>query len=342
RSTDFEVHRNWLAITHSLPVSKWYYEDKSEWTLDYPPFFAWFEWILSQFAPFADKDMLVVDNLGYASDATIYFQRITVIMSELVLLYALKKFLMLSENKAMRYVIASSIFLNPGMIIIYDYHKPHLLLDIYKHIHFQYNGFLFGILLLSIAYAKEGNDLLCGVMFAILLNFKHIFLYLAPAYFVYLLRHYCFQKAVGTENTAFSFSRFFFLGIAVASIFSLSFGPFIYMGQLKQVLSRLFPFKRGLCHAYWAPNFWALYSFVDRVLIIAAKRLGWELNEVAISSFTRGLVGDTNYAILPQVQANHTFMVTFAFQVVSIFFLELCRIHHSFIVVIEIYCSLLH
>ncbi|CAJ0826377.1 8071_t:CDS:10, partial [Entrophospora sp. SA101] len=176
RSTDFEVHRNWLAITHSLPISKWYYEDTSEWTLDYPPFF------------------------------------------------------------------------------------------------------------------RMGNDLLCGITFAILLNFKHIFLYLSPAYFIYLLRNYCFKNTTDIkESKNFSIKNFLILGASVIIIFLISFGPFMYLNQIGQVLGRLFPFKRGLCHAYWAPNFWALYSALDRVLIVAGKQLGLELNEAAVDSVTRGL-----------------------------------------------------
>lgn len=305
KSTDFEVHRNWLAITHSLPVKEWYYEKTSEWTLDYPPFFAAFEWLLSQAARYVDPAMLVVENLKYDSWRTIYFQRATVIFSELILLYALNRFIKSAPqaNKHLAHITSLSIFFSPGLLII-------------DHIHFQYNGFLYGILVLSIVLARKQSTLLySGILFAVLLCFKHIYLYLSLAYFVYLLRAYCLDpRSVFRPR----FGNTLKLGLSVIGVFGIAFGPFAHWNQLLQLKDRLFPFSRGLCHAYWAPNIWAMYSFADRVLILLAPRLGLPINHDALTSVTRGLVGDTSFAVLPEITKEQTFALTFLFQLLPL------------------------
>ncbi|KAM1027575.1 hypothetical protein ACFX2A_041319 [Malus domestica] len=70
------------------------------------------------------------------------------------------------------------------------------MLVIVDHLHIQYNGFLLGILLISLSCLEEGRDLMGGLVFAVLLCFKHSFVVAAPVYFVYLLRHYCWKGLV--------------------------------------------------------------------------------------------------------------------------------------------------
>jgi alpha-1,3-glucosyltransferase len=156
------------------------------------------------------------------------------------------------SSRKQSHAAALSIFLSPGLLII-------------DHIHFQYNGFLYGILILSIVLARKDSGLLAsGIVFAALLCLKHIYLYLAPAYFVYLLRAYCLGPRSIFDIKVLNCVK---LGIGIGVVAGLAFGPFAYYGQIPQVFSRLFPFSRGLCHAYWAPNVWAMYSYSDRVLI---------------------------------------------------------------------------
>lgn len=51
-----------------------YQNSVSEWTLDYPPLFAWFEWLVSHAARLVEPAMLEVRSKPYMSDRTLVFQ----------------------------------------------------------------------------------------------------------------------------------------------------------------------------------------------------------------------------------------------------------------------------
>lgn len=333
-STDFDVHRNWLAITNKLPLKEWYYEKTSQWTLDYPPFFAYFEWALSQFVPRIVKqdgalDILEVGQFGWP---TVAYQRITVIVSEILLFVVLQVFVNTSSKaeKTRSFVVASSIVLSPGFLMI-------------DHIHFQYNGFLFAPLIASIVAAKHKKYIWCAAFYAIALCFKHIFLYLAPCYFVFLLRAYVLSfknfefKSYKDLIFIVQWKHLFKMASVVLGIFFLCFGPFLY--DLPQVMTRLFPFSRGLTHAYWAPNFWAVYSFLDKILTFVMLKMPYvhglatkiispplipesldDLKErlVQNNSGTKGLVQDVYFAILPQISPKLTFILTMFYQTLAV------------------------
>lgn len=161
--------------------------------------------------------------------------------------------------------------INAGLLII-------------DHIHFQYNGMLIGILLLTIDFCFRRQYLLAAATFSCLVCMKHLFVYLAPIFGVYLLRNYCTHGTDANGNFTFQFFNFTHLTFIALAVLTLTFGPFIVdsgMIQLTQILRRLFPFGRGLVHSFWAPNFWALYCGLDKVLAKVLPRISGEIRTIS-------------------------------------------------------------
>ncbi|KAF6101934.1 ALG8 alpha-1,3-glucosyltransferase [Phyllostomus discolor] len=262
--------------------------------------------------------MLNVHNLNYNSSKTILFQRFSVIFTDALFVYAVHECCKCIDGKKAskeltekpKFILSVLLLWNFGLLIV-------------DHIHFQYNGFLFGLMLLSIARLFQKRHVEGAFLFAVLLHLKHIYLYVAPAYGVYLLRSHCFtaNKPDGSVRwNSFSYARFISLGLIVFLVSALSLGPFLALNQLPQVFSRLFPFKRGLCHAYWAPNFWALYSALDKVLsVIGLKLKLLDPNKIPKASMTSGLVQQFQHTVLPSVTPLATLLCTLIAIAPSIF-----------------------
>lgn len=297
-STDLEVHRNWIAITHSQRPSEWYFESTSKWTLDYPPLFAWFQWVLSQVAVILDPKMVTISALPYSSLRAVVFMRSTVLLSEAALFASL-----------WRLWGTASLFGNciskrrlPLALILFAFNFGLIIVD---HIHFQYNGFLLGILFLSGSLLIEGRFILAAFGFIVLLNMKHIFMYVVPAYFVY----FSFNYILASTGRCFTgvLVKLFKVGLVAVSVTALSFSPYFSKSHLNQIFLRLFPFDRGLTHTYWAPNVWALYNFAEKLLCSINNHFHiWPSINTTPGSLTSGLVGDNKYVVLHTVTPLHT------------------------------------
>lgn len=359
-STDFHVHRNWLAVTNSLPASQWYTDATNEWTLDYPPLFAYAQYAMTFVARWFDPRMLESTSQHYESEMTKLFMRTSVILCDSLLYYALQHWsqtqwsedeqwsqltasqqqqqqqsasprssqssakqqqrLVETQNSAAqrRLVIFALLFAHPAL----------LLLD---HMHFQYNGALLALLVLCLSQMRREQYRRAALTFAVLLHAKHIFLYLAPCMGLYLLRVHCFRETIvvvspkssnisdspnkprialhSTTRKRLHFmpQRFIALGLIVVAVSIVSFAPFVH--QLPAIASRLFPWLRGLSHAYWASNCWSLYNATDLVLTFVCKRMQW-LDASKIQPLTGGLVHDIRHTVLPAISSRTTLVLT--------------------------------
>lgn len=156
--------------THPTHAPQRYFEATSEWTLDYPPFFAFFERALAWVAAHLicsrhDPGLLRISAEPYASDATVLFQRGSVMVTDLLLLLGVW------ANAApppllgcggggdgkggggcrrhTKLMLLAVLTLGSAGLLVVD------------HMHFQYNGYLMGMLLLSVGCIRRVRLLCC-------------------------------------------------------------------------------------------------------------------------------------------------------------------------------------
>lgn len=144
------MHRNWLAITYELPISRWYFDATSKWTLDYPPFFAYFEWIMAQLAAVIDPKITTVANLEYEAPTCLLFQRFSVIVTDIVFCYGCYR-----AVKSLQKMSGSTFETASTLKAVFFLNYINIGLFLIDNVHFQYNSMMYGIMLLSIAYIFE-------------------------------------------------------------------------------------------------------------------------------------------------------------------------------------------
>ncbi|KAM8890610.1 dolichyl pyrophosphate Man9GlcNAc2 alpha-1,3-glucosyltransferase [Synchiropus picturatus] len=234
---DYEAQRHWQEITYSLPVRQWYFNttdnDLNYWGLDYPPLTAYHSWICAHVANMINHEWVEHQkSRGYESPTHKLFMRTTVLITDLlVYIPAVVVYCICLCEGALRKKVCNLLcfLLYPGLILI-------------DHGHFQYNSVSLGLALWAIVALGRGWDATGSAAFCLALNYKQMELYHALPFFCYLLGRSIKQGLLG---------RGFLLLLKVAATvlvtFALCWLPFLSdLGQISQVLRRIFPVSRGL------------------------------------------------------------------------------------------------
>lgn len=257
------------------------------------------EWTRQCLQLFPSDDVSVQDNSSNNSTAAMMtdveflqaypackaYLRVTVMLSDVVFWWG-------AWQVAASSTIGSSGSRSPWTtFLLLVWHPAFLWLD---HVHFQYNGFLLGIWMLSLVCLLKGRRLsltqqedgdenaallyhlyhsVAAVLFALLLTCKHLYLPLSLWYLTYLLRYYCC-----TRSGRFLWRRLAWMGVITLTTLVIPFLPILWTNasansqfhsrqeRLVRIFQRLFPFDRGLVHDYWAGNWWAFYVAAEKVL----------------------------------------------------------------------------
>jgi alpha-1,3-glucosyltransferase len=277
---DFEAQRHWLEITTALPVGDWYRHtpprnDLQYWGLDYPPLTAYVSYLFGMLAHVIHPPLVELHaSRGHESMQGKTYMRYSVILCDLLVFFpaivyyvrCTDIFIRRNSDRKSVLLLESVCLLMPGLLLI-------------DHGHFQYNAVCIGLALYAAAFILNRHYVLGSIFFCLSLNFKQMALYYAPVYFFALLRTCYANDSSSTSQVSqkpVSFLTFlvrlFKIGVAVLASFGALWAPFcIYhdkagetcVSSLLAVLTRLFPFNRGLFEDKVANLWYAMSIAVD-------------------------------------------------------------------------------
>jgi len=280
---DFEAQRHWMELTVNLPPSHWYVHgsdnDLLYWGLDYPPLSAHASWLVGMFAQRLHPDLVALHaSRGIETAATRAFMRNSVLVLDALIylpaVYACAAYAAppTGAHRGRRLLLVLQLAATPALVLT-------------DHGHFQYNCVSLGLGLWGMLAAMGGRPHASAIAFSLALNFKQMSLYLAPAFFCYLLagclrtRRTVLGKALATLQLAFT----------VLATFALCWLPFLGSAEAAlAVVRRIFPVERHLYEDKVA-NLWCTLALLPFLKLKAIFPLG-TLLRLALGTTLLGLL----------------------------------------------------